>query len=101
MAKSAFLSVASTHNVMRRTGTFYGLTLTPAAGSTVIVADLANQGATGPNFNAPTGVTGVFEVLGPWPADGVPRTYRAFGKQVSAGLTVAYTSTTYITVHYD
>ncbi len=101
MAKSTFLSSASTYNIIRRTGTFYGLTITPVAGSTVIVADLADQGATGPNFNAPSGVTGAFMALGPWPADGIPRTYRAFGKQVSAGITVAYTSTAYITVHYD
>jgi len=102
VAKRAFLTTASTHNIIRRAGTFYGLTMTPVAGSTVIVADLADQGATGPNMNSPSGMTGAFMALGPFPASPNPLTVRAFGTQVVNGLTVAISSTPVaVSLFYD
>ena len=101
MAKRTFLSTASTHNIFRRAGTFYGLTISPVAGSTVAIADLADQGATGPNMNSPTSMTGAFMFLGPFPASPNPLTVRAFGIQIVNGMTVAITSTSSVTVFYE
>ena len=101
MAKRAFLTTASTHNVLRRAGTFYGVTISPVAGSTVVIADLADQGATGPNMNSPTSMTGAFMALGPFPASPNPITVRGFGTSVVNGITVAITSTPSVTLFYD
>lgn len=102
MAKRTFLTTASTHNVFRRAGTFYGLTISPVAGSTVVVADLADAGTTALNLNAPSGISGAFMALGPFPAAPNPLTVRGFGTQLVNGLTVAFSSTPVaVTLFYD
>jgi len=100
MALATFLSTASTHNVFRGDGTYYGMSVSPAAGGTVILADLADAGAPGLNLNAPAGISGIFEAYGVFPASPPPATLDGHGLGISDGLTLAFSSTMKITVYY-
>jgi hypothetical protein len=102
MAHATLFSTASTHNVFRGTGTYYGVSITaPVAGGTVVLADLADAGATELNLNNPAGITGAFEAFGPLAASPPPTNLPGYGVRVTAGLTVAYTSSTRVTVYFD
>jgi hypothetical protein len=101
MPQAVLLSTASTHNVFRGDGTYYGMSISPAAGGTIVLADLADAGATAPNINNPVGISGAFEAYGPFAASPPPDSVRGYGTRIANGLTVAFTSTMRVTVYYD
>jgi hypothetical protein len=101
MAQATLLSSASTHSVFTGTGTYYGITASRGAGGTVVVADLLDAGATALDLNDPSGISGALLALGP-AAAAVPADFvGGAGVQITNGLTVSYTSTTNVTVHFD
>src|SRR3990167_5475363 len=101
MALATFFSTASTHNLFRGDGTYYGVSVSPAAGGTVVLADLADAGATALNLNDPAGISGVFEAYGVFPASPSPFSLEGHGTALRNGLTLAFTSTMKVTVYYD
>lgn len=95
--RATLLSAASTHFIS--TGTYYGLTVAPAAGGTVVVADLVDAGHK-PNIATSStwgGVINDFHFV----AAGNPAHIDAHGTKVVNGLTVAYTSTRSVTLFHD
>lgn len=97
---TTLLSVASTHGVLTAPGTYYGITVAPAADGTVILADLADAGSTPIDFALANAVSGAFAVL-TFSAAGNSTFIPAHRVRLTNGLTVAFTSTVDVTVHYD
>jgi hypothetical protein len=103
MAQSSqTFSAASTFTVKSAGGTVYGLTLaSPAAGGTVVVADLANLASNPPNMGIPSTfgpnlITAITLPASPQPLD-IP----LYGRRLSNGLLLSITSTQTVTVFYD
>ena len=100
-ARTVTYSAASSFLAKSGPGTVYGFTVgDPAAGGTVVVADLLDVGAN-PNF-------AVASTFGPnvigmvkFPANPQPVTFSTFGRQFSAGLSVAIASTQQVSVYFD
>jgi hypothetical protein len=101
MAQATLYSTASTYSVFTGTGTYYGITASRAAGGTVAIADLLDAGATPLDLNDAASITGVKVVLGPAAAASNASFVGGAGVQITDGLTLAFTSTPNITVHYD
>ena len=97
MPLAAYFSTASTHNVFRGQGTYYGFSVNPVAGGTVVIADLADAGATVDIHS----VASTVESYGTFPASPVPVNVPAPGVHLQHGLTVAFTSTMKVTAYYD
>ena len=103
MAQVALFSAPSSHLVTTGPGQYYGMTINPVAGSTVVIADTANLGHQ-PDLGIPStaaNVAGAIQVLGPFPAN--PATVHIDGESstFTDGLSLAYTSTVTVTVFYD
>ena len=101
MSKAILLSNASTYTVFAGSGTYHGLTARRVAGGTVVIADLANAGATPLNLNAAASISGAKVVMGPAAANAQSTFISGHAMRMSAGLTIAFSSTTNATVHYD
>lgn len=101
MSKTYFLSAASTYLLKSGPGTVYGYTVgDPAAGGTVVVADLLNAGAT-PHINIPSTFGPALISSVKFPASPQPVSISTFGRSFTDGLTVAITSTQGISIHYE
>lgn len=93
-------SAASTFLAKRGPGTVYGYTVgSPAAGGTVVLADLLDLGAA-PNFGIPStfGPNVISQVI--LPASPQPLDIPTYGRRFS-NLTVAFSSTQTVTVFFD
>lgn len=99
--KTYYLSAASTFLLKSGPGTVYGYTIgDPAAGGTVIVADLLNAGAA-PHNNIPSTYGPSVMSVVKFPASPQPLSVPLYGRPFSNGLTVSITSTQGVTIHYD
>jgi hypothetical protein len=101
MAHAAYLSTASTHNVFRGTGTYYGMTVSPIVGGSVAVMDVREAGATAININNPASSLNPIVHFGPFGAAPVPEFIHGYGVTISNGLTVSFASSMKVTVYYD
>jgi hypothetical protein len=103
MATAALFSAPSTHLVVSGAGAYYGLSISPAAGGTVVLADTVDIGHA-PELSTPSSsgdVPGALLVLGPWPANPVPAYIEAEVLPFADGLSISYTSTISVSVFYD
>lgn len=103
MASFQRLSAPSTYLLATGAGSYYGLNISPAAGGTVVIADTVDIGAT-PEMSTPStagNVPGAMVVLGPWPANPSPAYIESERMPFTDGLSISYTSTVAMTVHYD
>lgn len=99
MANSVtYFSTSSTFLAKRGSGTLYGLTVSPTAGGTVLVADLIDAGT--PNLGVPSTVANpiVSVTFGSSP---LPLDIPLYGRRFSTGLTVSISSTQTVTAHFD
>lgn len=95
--QAILLSAASTHsNTAVRS--YYGMTATPVAGGTVVLADLTSAGAPGIDVNNPP--SSAFAVIS-FASTASTVHLPAGSIQVGQGLTVAFTSTRNLTLHVD
>jgi hypothetical protein len=101
MAQATLLSTASTHNIFRGDGTYYGMTVTPAAGGTVVLMDIADAGATAVNINSPAAALNPFVYFGQFPSSPPPASITGYGVRIANGLTCSFTSSMKVTVYYD
>lgn len=90
------LSAASTYRIPNA-NTFYGISLAPAAGSTVVVADLLDMGHKPDNNNPATGTF----IKATWASAGVYQNLPVPGIYCGQGLSISFTSTTDLTVFHD
>lgn len=100
-SRTVTYSAASTFLAKSGTGTVYGYTVgSPAAGGTVVIADLLNLGAV-PNFGIPStfGPQVISQVI--FPASPQPSDFTTYGRKFTDGLTVAISSTQTVSVHFD
>jgi len=101
VSKTFFASTGSTYLVKSGVGTFYGITVNPVAGSTFVVADSADLGAAGPDFNLAVSTTSTIMKAGVYPANPVAAHFDAHGFQYENGLSVSFTSTANAVLAYD
>ena len=101
MAQATHLSTASTHNIFRGTGTYYGMTISPIVGGTVVVMDVRDAGATAVNINSPAAALGTVAYFGPFAASPPPAFVHGYGVAITNGLTVSIASTMRATIYYD
>ena len=104
MANSVtYFAQGSNFTVKRGQGYLYGLHIVPRGGSgTVVVADLAEAGATGFDLSNPSTVSRPLVVSGPF---ALPSTEEfdlyTHGRNYEQGLSVAFTSTLSVTLFYE
>ena len=99
--KSAYYSAASTFLVKAGPGTVYDLLIgDPAAGGTVVIADLLNAGAS-PNLGIPSTFGPAVISVVKFPASPQPVSVSTFGKSFTDGLTVSIASTQGVHVYFD
>jgi len=101
MAKATYLSTASTHNIFRGTGVYYGMHVTPAQGGTVVIMDVRDAGATAINISNPSTAVNPKGYFGQFASSPPPATVDGYGLRIQDGLTVAFTSSMKVTVYYD
>jgi len=100
-AKTVYYSAASTFLAKSGQGTVYGFTVgDPAAGGTVVIADLLNAGAN-PNLGIPSTFGPAVISVVKFPASPQPVSVSTFGKSFTDGLTVSIASTQGVHVYFD
>ncbi len=96
-----YFSTASTFLAKRGPGTVYGYQIgAPAAGGTVVIADLVDAGAA-PNLGVPSTYGPNVISATTLPASPQPLDVFLHGRRFNSGLTVSITSTQTVTVHFD
>ena len=101
MSKVAYISAGSSTRVKDGPGSLFGVWFAPVAGSTLVMADNPDLGASGPNFNALTSVTSTIAFPGVYPASPVPAYFDAHAFRFANALTVAATSSARVSVFYE
>mgnify|MGYP006921331063 CR=1 FL=1 len=94
----AYISAGSTTRVFGGRGRLFGIHVSATAGSSVLVADNPDFGASSPNWNNPS-VTSTIAKLGTF-ATANPAFFDFFGLSIQNALTVAATSSAPVTVIY-
>lgn len=100
MPRSTYISAGSTTRIKSGAGTLYLAHVSPANGSSLVLADTPNLGAAGPNFNLRTSVTSTIAFVGTY-ASAVPDSLDFNGTAFDNGLSVSATSSAAITVVWD
>ena len=98
MSRPTFIAAGSNTLVKSGPGNIYGIHVTPANGTTVVVADSLNLGAS-PNLNS-TSLTGQIASVGTF-ASAVPAFIDMKGAHFDNGLVIAATSNARLTVLTD
>lgn len=100
-SRTVTYSAASTFLAKSGSGTVYGYTIgIPAAGGTVVIADLLNLGAV-PNLGIPSTIGPGLISLVTLPASPQPLDISTYGRKFTDGLTVSITSTQMVSVFFD
>lgn len=100
MSRKTYVSAGSNTTILSGPGKLYGIHVTPAAGSAVLVADSKNLGAT-PNYNSDADPSGGVLIGRFGPYSGTSSDFLDFkGAHVNDGITVAATSSARVTVLY-
>lgn len=100
MPRSTYISAGSSTRIKSGAGTLYLAHVSPANGSSLVLADSPNLGASGPNFNLRTSVTSTIAFVGTF-ASAVPASLSFNGTAFDNGLSVSATSSAAITVVWD
>lgn len=101
MSKVAYISAGSTTRVDDGPGRLFGIWYDPVAGSSLVVADNPDLGASGPNFNALTSITSTIAFLGVQPTTGLVLDLDAHAFEYQNALTVSASSSARVTVFYQ
>ena len=100
MSRYTYISAGSSTTVLSGPGKLYSIHITPVAGSTLLVADSKNLGAS-PTFNSDADPSGGVLIGRFGPYGGTTTDYLDFkGASVNDGITVAATSNARLTVLY-
>ena len=101
MSKSSYVSAGSSTRVKDGPGTLFGVWFEPFVGSSLVLADNPNLGASGPDFNLATSITSTIGFHGPWPANPEPAFFDAHALRFANALTVAATSSARVSIFYE
>lgn len=94
----AYISAGSTTRVFDGPGRLFGITVSATAGSSVLLADNPDFGASSPNWNSPS-ITSTIARIGTF-ATANPAFFDFFSLPIKNALTVAATSSASVTVIY-
>lgn len=100
MPRSTYISAGSSTCIKSGAGTLYVAHISPANGSSLVLADTPDLGAAGPNFNLRTSVTSTIAFIGTF-ASTVPASIDLNGAAFNNGLSVSATSSAAVTVVWD
>ncbi len=101
MSKVSYVSAGSSTRVKDGTGVLYGVWFEPFVGSSLVIADNPDLGASGPNFNLSTSVTSTIGFHGPWPANPSPFLFDAHALRFTNALTIAATSSARVSIFFE
>lgn len=98
MSTPTYISTGSTTTVVTGPGNLYGIHVTPAAGTQVVVIDSTTAGSITSNFNFDP--VGLISRIGPYQASPNPDYIPFWGDHFNNGLIVSASSNARLTVFY-